>query len=215
MLHTHPPSRPTAPRRLPRQHRARQRVDSLLDSAFRLIAERGIDQVGMRDIARETGVSLSAIYQYFPNKSAIVSALYNRITDQTRTHTTAAPACETPEAYLDMLEGLFDDYYASVRSQPGIADVVSAVQADKALQHLDQEDSQWHTAVLASRAGALIRPGAEADFTRALFLINHLIGGVLRLALTLGGAQANALVTDFKRMARGNLAQFLHQPEAI
>lgn len=55
---------------------ARARLYSI---AMRLIAERGYEATTLRDIAREAGVSVGLLYRYFPNKQAVVIALYDEL----------------------------------------------------------------------------------------------------------------------------------------
>jgi AcrR family transcriptional regulator len=65
-------------RRLPRQSRGRRRVDSLLDSAAAEISAAGYEAATMSSIADRAGASIGSLYQFFPNKPAIVQALRAR-----------------------------------------------------------------------------------------------------------------------------------------
>ncbi|MEX3930794.1 TetR family transcriptional regulator [Paraburkholderia phymatum] len=65
-------------RRVPQQERAAKRVDALLDAAGEVIAERGFEAATMTAIAERAGTSIGAVYQYFPNKHALVLALRTR-----------------------------------------------------------------------------------------------------------------------------------------
>jgi len=49
----------------------------LYDIALRMIASRGYEATTLRDIAAEAGVSVGLLYRYFPNKQAVVVALYD------------------------------------------------------------------------------------------------------------------------------------------
>ena len=62
-------------RRVPRQERAERRVRELLEAAASEIAEVGYESATMKAIAQRAGASIGAVYQYFPNKEAVVSAL--------------------------------------------------------------------------------------------------------------------------------------------
>ena len=62
-------------RRKPTQERSREKYDLIVDAAKSLIGERGNDSVSMREIAKAAGVAPSSIYQYFPDKNAIVTAI--------------------------------------------------------------------------------------------------------------------------------------------
>ena len=54
----------------------RQRTRSnILDSALRLLVERGYHGVGKEEVARDAGVSRQALYQHFKSKSELLVAL--------------------------------------------------------------------------------------------------------------------------------------------
>lgn len=63
------------PRRAPRQERGERRVAQLLSAAASLLAEVGYDAATMTEIADRANASIGTVYQYFPNKPAIVLAL--------------------------------------------------------------------------------------------------------------------------------------------
>ena len=48
---------------------------ALLDAGLRLLRERSVDDLGLRELAREVGVSPAAIYRHFPDKNALMAAL--------------------------------------------------------------------------------------------------------------------------------------------
>jgi len=69
------PSVAAAPRRVPVQERSERRVATLLGHAEVLIGEVGYEAATMTEIAERAGTSIGAVYQYFPNKEAIIQAL--------------------------------------------------------------------------------------------------------------------------------------------
>lgn len=64
------------PRKEPTQARAKKRVAEILAATRRLLREQGLKSVTTNSIAAEAAVPVSSIYQYFPNKLAILVALY-------------------------------------------------------------------------------------------------------------------------------------------
>ena len=54
----------------------------ILESALSLFREQGFDSTTMRDIATHAGVATGAAYYYYPSKDAIVSAFYQRASEQ-------------------------------------------------------------------------------------------------------------------------------------
>ena len=59
--------------RLAEQHRR-----EIVDAAERLVKGKGLHQLKLRDIAKESGKSLGNLYNYFQNKEAIIEALVER-----------------------------------------------------------------------------------------------------------------------------------------
>ncbi len=49
--------------------------DALLDAAERMIETQGIEQLSLRNLAKELGVSRSALYHHFVNKQALLAAI--------------------------------------------------------------------------------------------------------------------------------------------
>jgi AcrR family transcriptional regulator len=66
---------PHARRKEPQQERARETVEAILVAAGDLIARHGWASVTTNRIASRAGVSIGSLYQYFPNKAAILAAL--------------------------------------------------------------------------------------------------------------------------------------------
>lgn len=67
-----------SPRKLPRQARSRALFEAILDGATRVLTERGRDALNTNIIAEAAGVSVGSLYQYFPNREAVVAALIER-----------------------------------------------------------------------------------------------------------------------------------------
>lgn len=68
-----------AKRKEPRQKRAVSTVESIKQAAVLLMKEEGIRAVGTDRIAERAGVSIGSLYQYFPNREAILAAIYEDI----------------------------------------------------------------------------------------------------------------------------------------
>lgn len=68
-----------APRREPRRRTGRAIVDALLDAASSLLASQGLAGMTTNAVAERAGVSVGSLYQYFPNKQALVSAVSDRL----------------------------------------------------------------------------------------------------------------------------------------
>jgi AcrR family transcriptional regulator len=72
----------TSVRRRPKQRRSRQTVEAVLDAVVRLLKRGGSKTITTNRIAEVAGVSIGSVYQYFPDKRAIFTALHQRHVDQ-------------------------------------------------------------------------------------------------------------------------------------
>ncbi len=62
-------------RKTPVQRRSVATVEIVLDAAARILDEQGLAGLNTNAVARRAGISVGSLYQYFPSKEAIVSAL--------------------------------------------------------------------------------------------------------------------------------------------
>lgn len=67
------------PRKRPIQERARQRVVRILEATAELLEERGLTGLTTNHIADRAEVNIASLYQYFPNKQAVVMALADQM----------------------------------------------------------------------------------------------------------------------------------------
>lgn len=77
-------------RRLPRQDRSRAMVERILEAGREVLLERGYERTSTSRIARTAGISPGSLYQYFPNKEAILGQVLDRYTERLHSRITHA-----------------------------------------------------------------------------------------------------------------------------
>ena len=65
-------------RRSPRQKRAAETVAAIFEATAQILQREGRDHLSTNRIAERAGVSIGSLYQYFPDKNAILVALARR-----------------------------------------------------------------------------------------------------------------------------------------
>jgi len=72
------------PRKSPVQARSAASVDAILEATIQVLLNVGKERLTMTRVALRAGVSVGTLYQYFPNKSALLhAALKRRLTEVT------------------------------------------------------------------------------------------------------------------------------------
>ena len=97
-------------RKMPRQERSRALVDAIVEAAGRVLVRSGREAVTTNSVALVAGVSIGSLYQYFPNREAIIAAvahrhahrIYHRVADLELSHATSLD-----EAVTRMVAALF------------------------------------------------------------------------------------------------------------
>ncbi len=195
-----------AVRREPTQRRSRERVERMLAAASSLIAENGSDALRMGEVAEKAGVSIGSLYQFFPDKRAIVRALAERYTIESQACIAEAlETVSTPEDLERAFLGLVDTYYRLFLVQPVMRDIWSGTQADNALRELELADSRANAEMLAAVLLRLWPEGDHAEIDAAALLIWQMGEATMRLAISVGRAEGDRLVAAYKRMAAREL----------
>lgn len=97
-----PPDRFRA-RKQPRQQRSAQTRDDILDAAARVFSRHGYAAGTTNRIAAAANVSIGSLYQYFPNKDAILAALTDAHIDAGTTLLAERMRGGLPEALGDLI----------------------------------------------------------------------------------------------------------------
>jgi AcrR family transcriptional regulator len=194
-------------RKEPTQQRSRERVERMLAAARDLIAERGSDAMKMGEVAERASVSIGSVYQFFPDKSAIIRALAERFTAENRACIDAELAGVSDEqSLLAAFASLVDTYYAICLAEPVVRDIWSGTQVDKTLRVLELADSRASAEALA-RVWQRLRPEADPEqFALTAFLIWQLGEATMRLTISVDRNEGDRLVEIYKRMALKELA---------
>lgn len=197
---------PLVLRRQPSQRRSREKVERILECATTLIAEGGSDAMRMSEVAARAGISIGALYQYFPDKSAIIRALAERCTSGSR-HCIedGLRGVHSLAAFRTAFGNLIDTYYALFLAEPVMRDIWSGTQADPALRQIELADSRATGAILADVLAPLRGDADRVQLDAESFLVMHLGEATMRLAVSLDRAEGDTMVEAYKEMVLDRL----------
>ena len=193
--------------REPTQERSRVRFERMLDVAGELVRERGLDALTMQDVAAGAGVSIGSLYQFFPDRNALIARIFSDSLDAIDEDVLARfRGVSSLEQFETASAGLIESIYQHVSDDPALAEIWSTVQASRALRHLDVDDSERIAGVVFEAARPLA-PESVSDqrLWTACFLICDLTSSATHRALTRPGREGRRLVREYALMARSYL----------
>ncbi len=172
-----PPARTTrvASRKDPKQARSNQLVEAVLDAAVQVLTKEGAQRFTTARVAERAGVSVGSLYQYFPNKAAILFRLQSDEWQRTSAMLRAI-LNDTSTPPLDRLRRLV---HAFIRSECEEAAIRNALN-DAAPLYRDAPEAIHARAENAGIYGAFLRE-ALPDTSEAA---RKLAGGLIKMTLS-------------------------------
>jgi len=153
-------AKPSRPDRLaPRQGRALQTYERLLDVAGELLGEVGIERISTNLICERAGMTPPALYRYFSDKYAVLEALGRRLMDRQNAELLAWLDRHAPnglQALGDNLEELLRATAKVTASEPGAIWTLRALRAVPQLAHVRIESHRLVTDRMVEVYGALL-----------------------------------------------------------
>ncbi|WP_193102971.1 TetR/AcrR family transcriptional regulator [Burkholderia sp. Z1] len=191
---------PARARLVPTQQRSRERFERILACASEVMIEKGCDAFRMSDIVERTGISFGSLYQYFPDKAAVIGTLaerYNAVGhDCVRRDLAKMKRIEDLHGTLCRIT---DSYYQMFVDEPLMRDIWRATQADRALQELDRADGVFLAGLLTGALRDLAPAVPDAQLAAFSELTMVLIAAAVRHAIELPPKAARRILAMFKR----------------
>lgn len=157
-------------RRVPVQGRSVARVQRMLDACAELVDQVGYEALTTTMLAERAGVAIGSVYQFFPDKRAIVQALTQRNLEAYLERITARFANDRFGHWWDVVDAGIDEYIDMHRNAPGFrtlhfGDVVDV--------HLLDAERDNNTIIAERLAGLLVgqigaTAGPRLDFALAI-----------------------------------------------
>ncbi|MBX3019018.1 MAG: TetR/AcrR family transcriptional regulator [Bdellovibrionaceae bacterium] len=113
--------------RVPRQERAQTTYTSILEATERILRTEGLGKLSTNRIAKIAGVSIGSVYQYFPDKKAILKlageSYGEKYRARFRAHVEAAKATNLKAALRALLDGVVHAHRFDPRTHAAIAEI--------------------------------------------------------------------------------------------
>ncbi|PPK68135.1 TetR/AcrR family transcriptional regulator [Actinokineospora auranticolor] len=196
---------PTPLRRQPVQQRSAKRVQRMLEACAELVDELGYDGVTTTLIAERAGVAVGSLYQFFPDKRAVVQALTQRNLDQFMTEISR----RLDEAHLanwwDGADLIFDSYVRMYREVAGFSRIRFGDVVD--LRLIDGERD--NNTVIAEKLASFLAERFDIAFEEIrlpVAVANEIADGILNLAFRRKLFPEETVIAEAKMVVRGYLS---------
>jgi AcrR family transcriptional regulator len=214
---SHPP-KTSKMRRQPQQIRSQDRVRQILDVAEQLFLEIGYEATTTRAIAARAEVSVGSLYQFFPDKGAILKALalrylqtqYQRFLDLHNAQSLTLPL----PSYVDQMIDVFDRFYTDYPGSRAIFKQLLDTITWSAIEKIDEVEYQVVDELARffhARQPSL--PLSKCD--RIALILTKTITELLWLSLSRDQEFRQELVAETKLLVLGYLQQYLSQDNHV
>jgi AcrR family transcriptional regulator len=202
------PANTTHLRRRPVQQRSAARVERMLEACALLMDEVGYDGVTTTLIAERAGVAVGSLYQFFPDKRAVVQALTTRNLDGFMELIGQRLAEASPAHWWDAVDLVFDAYIQMYRDVPGFTQIRFGDVVDLRLM----DDQRDNNTVIADRLSMLLAERFALPLTELRLPISvsvEIADGILNLAFRRKLFGEDVVIAEAKRVVRAYLTDHL------
>lgn len=203
-------SRPRAVmRREPVQRRSAARVSSILDACAGLLDEFDYDELTTSKIAERARVPIGSLYQYFPDKRAVVQALTMRNLDAFSAEVEQVFTGAAPSAWREAVDRVLDVYLRMLDDVPGFGRIRFGDVVDTHLLDADEDNDAVIAAKLSQLFAKSYRVPNSEDLQLAFWMVVEVSDALIKLALRLDGAQRAVALETVREVIRNILGRHL------
>jgi AcrR family transcriptional regulator len=171
-----------SPRKSPKQERSRSLVDSAVEAATRILTRLGYDGATTNKVAETAGISIGSLYQYFPNKDALIGAVIDRQLDkymkEIEKDFERFPDLTPEEGIEKIIRHMVSVYLGNRKLFAVLFDHTPRVQRTKNILHSRRRGAELVQAAL----GRHLHRMPPRDLKRASYVIVNAVMGVLLIA---------------------------------
>jgi AcrR family transcriptional regulator len=157
-------------RHRPIQRRGVQRFEAILNAGRSLLSESGLERFTMEDVATRAGVPVGSVYQYFPNKFALVAEMAAQDTQAIVAALETASVGFPAQDWQDLIDTLLAHMAHSWEADPWRAAVFSAMRSTAATRQRAAENTVA-LAVAVSKPLSALTPDLSPDQRRRVAVV--------------------------------------------
>ncbi|CAM2770902.1 TetR family transcriptional regulator [Saccharomonospora xinjiangensis] len=193
-------------RRQPVQQRSAKRVERMLDASAELLDEVGYEGLTTTLIAKRAGVAVGSLYQFFPDKRAVVQALTHRNLERFVTAVNERLGTLDASNWWDIVDSLLDIYLVMHREVPGFSKVHFGDVVDPQLLDERRTNNRVIVDALAELISAQVRLSKE-EIVLPISIAVEAADGLLDHAFRIDPHGDPTVIDEAKTMIKCYLAE--------
>jgi AcrR family transcriptional regulator len=197
-------------RRAPQQARSRQRIEHVLDTADRLLADEGAEALTTTRVAAAAGISVGSLYQWFPDKEAIVEALALRYVAEFEALAAELAAQSEDKPAEDPAALALDAFAGAFRALPGFRAMWFGGLRTEALRDATRPGLSTIADAVCRMLAARAPDASPERLAAAAQMVVFIADALLRQAFRAAPDGDEALLAETHTVLRAYLADQLH-----
>lgn len=190
-------------------------MERILDATAQLLGQMPVDKITTAAIAETAGIPIGSVYQYFPNKLAVLAELARRVMEQVDSTTASLIAEDFGVLPWDQaIDRAVDATIEGYAQQPGYVQLLLSIRPTPEFREITDESNDRVAAMLAFHPAlqAVIPADRIQLVTRAAIkAVNALQDWALS---TDDPALAARIVEEMKTLLKGYLTVYMTEPGA-
>jgi AcrR family transcriptional regulator len=163
-------------------------VEAILEATIQVLLAVGKERLTTTRVAERAGVSVGTLYQYFPNKSALLRAALKRHLDEVMDAIERVTSEQRGNTAQQMATALIDDFLTAkmrdAKKSVALYSVSSDVDGAKVVQH---NGARGNKAIVEMFASA--KPPLAKDVQLVATMVQGAMGGISRRLLESGAPE--------------------------
>jgi len=203
-------------RREPVQERGRQRVEAILEAVQTIIMEDGVEAVTTHRIAKQAGIPVGSVYQYFPNKYAIFRAHVKTFHDRLNgLYSASDQMAAQGVSGFDRLDWLLESLVELWGLEHNLIALWTAVRRMPEMEEIFMEQDRLSVAYNLKWLQRAY-PQLPEERRRVIAKVVHRIIDSLLLPANAGTEQDKVLITDeLKRLVKGYFSSIAEEHKRL
>jgi AcrR family transcriptional regulator len=177
------------PRKKPQQRRSRLTIDAIFEATIQVLLANGLEAITTAQIAERAGVSVGSLYQYFPNKRALLAAVVQRHVGQVVDDTISACRSAHGQTTREMCATMMSAFVDAKTRRPEVSRALYLPSAAVNADLIVKEESMR----CAQAVQEMLMTARDASFTQVQLVSRMLVGSIVaptRAIIEAGGGRA-------------------------